>query len=218
MMKASRGEVLLDLGCGIGTTSRLLSEQFGCRVIGVDATPGNVGDAMRRTADSRVISFLAGDGQHIPLAEGTFDGVMTECVLSTFADKASAARELSRVLKPSGRLGVSDVVVEGELPEELMSPLMNAFCVGRALSVEGYRNVLEGGGFEVGVVEKMKGETLDFLEQLKRQIFVAKMLVGVGKLGLDQGDLDYARHLLSLAVAAVERGDLGYVAMTARKR
>jgi ubiquinone/menaquinone biosynthesis C-methylase UbiE len=217
MMKAGREEMFLDLGCGIGTTSRLLAEQFGCRVVGIDASPSNAGDAMRRTVDSNGISFLAGDGEHVPLAEETFDGAMMECVLSTFRDKPAAAAELSRVLKSNGRLGVSDVAVEGELPEELRSPLTDVFCVGRALSVRGYLEVLERGGFEVQAVEKMEQETLDFLGEVRRQIFLAKMLAGVGKLGLDQEDLDYARHLLALTVTAVEEGKLGYVAITARK-
>lgn len=217
LMKAGRGETFLDLGCGVGTTARSLSERFGCRVIGVDASPANTAKAVQRTESHDGISFLAGDGRHLPIPDGTLDGAMLECVLSTFDDKPAVVGELSRVLKSNGRLGISDVVVEGDLPEELRSPLMDAFCVGHALSAGGYVDLLERGGFRVDAVERTKQETLDFLEQVRRKIFVAKMLIGVGKLKLDMGDLDYARHLLSLAVTAVEQDSLGYVVVTARK-
>lgn len=217
LMNAARGELFLDLGCGAGTTARSLSERFGCRVIGVDMSPANTASAVQKTESRDGISFLAGDGRHIPVPEGTFDGAVLECVLSTFSDKSTVVGELSRVLRPNGRLGISDVVVEGDLPEELRSPLMDAFCVGRALSADGYVDLLERGGFRVDTVEMMKRETLDFLEQIRRKIFVAKLAIGVGKLKLDMGDVDYARHLLSLAVTAVEQDRLGYFVVTAGK-
>jgi ubiquinone/menaquinone biosynthesis C-methylase UbiE len=216
-MEATDGEVFLDLGCGVGTTCRLLSEQFGCKVVGMDLSPGNARDSLHRTEQHDGISFLAADGQHVPVMERTFDGVMLECVLSTFHDKPAAVGELVRVLKPKGRLGMSDIVVEGDVSEELRSPLMDALCVGRALSTNGYLSLLEQGGFNVTGVRKAKQETLDFLEQIRRQLFLAKLLAGVGKLGLDLQDLDYVRHLLSLAGEAVKQDKLGYVVIAGRK-
>ncbi len=214
---AHDSDLILDVGCGVGTTSRLLSEQFGCRVVGMDVSSANAGDALRRSKGNDRVSFLAGDGHGIPASDKSFDGAVLECVLSTFQDKRAAARELARVLKERGRLGMSDVIVEGEIPEELRSPLVDAFCVGGALSSSEYRGLLEQTGFRFVGVEKRKQDTLDFLEQIRRQLFVARMLVGVHKLVLDSQDLDYVGRLLSLAKEAVKEDRLGYAVLIAVK-
>lgn len=214
---AHDGDLILDVGCGVGTTSRLLSEHFGCRVVGMDVSSANAGDALRQSKENDRVSFLAGDGQGIPVADEAFDGAVLECVLSTFHDKRDAARELARVLKARGRLGMSDVIVEGEIPQELRSPLVDAFCVGGALSSSEYRGLLEQTGFRFVGIEKRKQDTLDFLEQIKRQLFVARMLVGIGKLELDSQDLTYAGRLVSLAKEAVQEDRLGYAVLIAIK-
>ncbi|MDE1852867.1 MAG: methyltransferase domain-containing protein [Thaumarchaeota archaeon] len=216
-MQASRGDLFLDVGCGLGSTPRMLSAQFGCDVVGMDLSSTNAVAALRRSEEHGGLAFVAGDGQHVPMAEQKFDGVMLECVLSTFRDKAGATGEIARILKPGGRVGISDVVVEGDIPDELKSPLLEALCVARALPAEGYRALLEQSGFDVTGVERRKQETLDLLDRIKRALFVAKLLVGVGKLRLDAQDLDYASRLLFLARKSVEEDKLGYVILTAAK-
>lgn len=214
---AHEGELILDVGCGVGTTSRLLSELFGCRVVGIDVSYAKAADALRRSKENDGVSFLAGDGQGIPTASKAFDGAVLECVLSTFHDKRAAVGELARVLKERGRLGMSDVIVDGEIAEELRSPILDAFCVGGALSSSEYRGLLEQAGFRFVGIEKRKQDTLDFLEQIRRQLFVARMLAGIGKLELDSQDLDYAGRLLSLAKEAVKGDRLGYAVLIAVK-
>lgn len=214
-IRAGKDDLILDVGCGVGATSRLLAEQFGCRVVGMDISHTNTRNALHRTEKNDGLSFLSGDGQHIPVTKQTFDGAVLECVLSTFHEKHAAVGELSRVLKPGGRLGMSDVIVEGDIPGELKTPLMDLFCIGRALSVNGYQRLLEQEGFKVINVDNRKQETLDFIEQVRRELFVARLLAGVGKLKLDPRDLDYARHLITLASKAAEEERLGYAILVA---
>lgn len=216
-LQVSRNDLLLDVGCGLGSTSRVLSAQFGCHVVGMDISPTYAASALGRSKEHDRLAFIAGDGQHAPLVELKFDAVMLECALSTFHDKAGAMGELVRILKPGGRLGISDVVVQGDIPDELRSPLLDGLCVARALSTDGYRALFEEAGLSVTGVEKRKQEALDLLDRIKRVLFVAKLFVGVGKLRLDIKDLDYARGLLSLARKSVEEEKLGYVILTAAK-
>lgn len=210
-----KNDLILDVGCGVGATPRFLSRQFGCRVVGMDISPTNTMEASRHSEGTGRVGFLAGDAHNIPVAEHALDSVILECTLSTIREKSTVVREILRVLKPGGRLGMTDVVVEADVPEELRSPLMKAYCVGGALSTEGYCGLLEREGFKVVVSENRKQDTLDFLEQVRRRLFIAKLLVGIGKLKLDPHDLDYARRVLSLAGRAAEEERLGYALFVA---
>lgn len=214
---ANKTDLILDVACGAGSTARLLHNQFGCRVVGMDISPANAADAHRHTEGEDGAAFFTGDAHHIPVAAQTFDAAVLECALSTFREKPAAVREIGRVVKPGGRLGVSDIIVEDDVPDELRSPLMNAFCVGGALSTVGYRKLLQQEGFEVTVSENRKREVLDFLEHARRRLFVANLLSGIGKLKLDSLDLGYARRMLSLAIRAAEAGRLGYAVIVATK-
>lgn len=208
-------DLILDVGCGVGATPRFLFDQFGCRVVGMDISPVNTMEASRHSDGMEGLGFLAGDAHNMPVTEHAFDAVILECALSTFREKPAAIREILRVLRPGGRLGITDVIVEADVPEELRSPLMTAFCVGGALSTEGYVGLLEREGFKLVVSENRKQETLDFLEQVRRKLFIAKLLIGIGKLELDSQDLDYARRMLSLAGRAAEEERLGYALFVA---
>ncbi len=115
-------------------------------------------------------------------------------------------------------MGISDVIVEGELPQELRSPLLQAFCISGALSVIKYLELLRLTGFEVVLSEVEKKETLDFIDEIKRKLFLAQLLIGIGKLQVEQQNVDYARHIISLARRSVEEEELGYVLLVARKR
>ncbi len=217
-VQVCESDLVLDAACGVGTSSLFLSERFGCRVIGMDLSPANAGEARQRAAPENEAVFLTGDAHHIPLANRSLDAVVLECVLSTFSEKTAALQEIARVLKPGGRVGISDVIVEGEVPQELRSPHLQAFCVAGALSVNEYAELLKLTGFEVVLSEVEKKETLDFMDEIRRKLFIAQLLIGIGKLHVEQHDIDYARRIISLARSAVEEERLGYVLLVARKR
>jgi len=214
----SSGEVILDVACGLGTSALFLAKQLGCYVMGADSSLSNVSEASRSKAfEDGLTEFAVMDSRHISLASKSVDAAILECVLSIFADKREVLGEVARVLKPGGRVGVTDVVIEGELPAELKEPRLQAFCISEATSAVRYREVIEGLGFEMIAYEDRKNDAMEFVEEIRKKLFLARMLSGIGKLPVSRTDLEQARRLLMLVRRSVEEGKLGYAMLVARK-
>src|SRR5689334_16551302 len=113
---------VLDAASGRGTSAILIAQRFGCAVIGVDLSAQNVdlanAEAHRLGLAGRV-SFRVGDAERLPLDDETVDAVICECAFCTFPDKRAAALEFARVLKPGGRVGLSDITRAPGPPSEL---------------------------------------------------------------------------------------------------
>jgi arsenite methyltransferase len=151
------GETVLDLGSGAGFDAFLAARQVGetGRVIGVDMTPAIVTKA-RVNADQggyRNTEFRLGEIEHLPVADATVDVILSNCVINLSPDKPRVFAEAYRVLKPGGRLAISDVVAMGELPEHLRQNLaLCAGCMGGAVSTPELTAMLERSGFtDVGI-------------------------------------------------------------------
>jgi arsenite methyltransferase len=215
--RLSASDLVVDVACGVGASSLFLSQRFGCSVVGLDVNPANMRQASKRTGPREDVRFIAGDSGRTPFADHSFDAAVLECVLSTFGDKRGAICEVARVLKPGGRVGISDVIVEGELPPELDSPILQGFCVSGARSTGGYVKLLQEAGFEVLLRENRKSEAIQFVEEIRRKLFVAQLLVGLGKLNIEKEDLDMARDVISVASKEIQQDRLGYALLVARR-
>ncbi len=154
------GEVVLDLGSGAGMDAFLASSEVGPggRVIGVDMTPAMVERARANAARAGIanVEFRLGEIEHLPVADGSVDAIISNCVINLSTDKPRVFREAFRVLKPGGRLVVSDLVLERALPDGIRSSL-EAYvgCVAGAAMLADYLGQLAGAGFEeVAVVER----------------------------------------------------------------
>jgi len=147
------GEVVLDLGSGGGIDSFLAARQVGPegRVIGLDMTPDMIKLARRnaRKLDATNVDFRFGEMEDIPLPDESVDVIISNCVINLSPDKDAVFGEASRVLRPGGRLSVSDIVVDGELPLPLRESL-NAWvgCIAGALDEEDYLRRIAKAGFE----------------------------------------------------------------------
>jgi SAM-dependent methyltransferase len=149
--KVEQGEVVLDLGSGGGVdvfqASKLVGESG--RVIGLDATPEMIFRA-RETAkkyDYRNVEFRLGEIEHMPVESKSVDLVISNCVLNLVPDKRSAFKEIYRVLKPGGRISISDMVATQE-NSRIIKPEEWAECISGAVTMEEYKAILEESGFK----------------------------------------------------------------------
>jgi SAM-dependent methyltransferase len=152
LAKLAPGETVLDLGSGGGIDVLLSARRVGPagRVYGLDMTDEMLAlaESNRRKAGVTNVEFLKGHIEQVPLPDDTVDVVISNCVINLSADKDRVLREAFRVLKPGGRLAVSDVVVRGEIPDEVRRSMeLWVGCVAGALAEHDYRRKLEAAGF-----------------------------------------------------------------------
>ncbi|MBI4495810.1 MAG: arsenite methyltransferase [Deltaproteobacteria bacterium] len=147
------GETVLDLGSGGGFDCFLAARRVAPsgRVIGVDMTPEMVAKAREnaRKMGYRNVEFRLGEIEHLPVADGTADVIISNCVINLSPDKFSVYREAFRALKPGGRLAISDVALIAPLPKELSNdPLLLSGCVSGAARIADLENMIRAAGFE----------------------------------------------------------------------
>ena len=147
-----KGERVLDLGSGGGLDCFLASKQVGETgyVIGVDMTPEMVRLARKNAQESGVtnVEFRLGEIEHLPVEDGSIDVIISNCVINLSADKKQVFKEAFRVLKPGGRLSITDVVAIKQIPQNIKQDLeLIAGCIGGAEYVEEIRKMLQDAGF-----------------------------------------------------------------------
>lgn len=143
------GERVLDVGCGVGSTASFLVKRWGVECVGLDSSAGFVAEA---SAYDSGVSWVVGRAQSIPYPDRHFDAVFSECFLSTLGDPVQVLREIRRVLRPGGRLAVTDVYLRR--PEALSSlpgSLAAGTCLSGAVGEGATRALVEQAGFTVQI-------------------------------------------------------------------
>jgi SAM-dependent methyltransferase len=157
-----QGEVVVDLGSGGGLDVFLASRMVGPegRAIGIDMTPAMIDRARTnaRTGGYTNVEFYLSTIDQIPLPDASVDCVISNCVLNLAPDKPAVFREIARVLKPGGRIAVSDIALKQELPESVAkSVAAYVGCIAGAILIDDYKAGLSSAGFEhVEVVDSGK--------------------------------------------------------------
>src|SRR5437879_1355120 len=158
LAKLNPGEVVLDLGSGGGIDVLLSAKRVGPtgKAYGLDMTDEMLALANenKRKAGAENAEFLKGEIEHIPLPDSSVDVIISNCVINLSADKDRVFREAFRVLRPGGRLAVSDVVTRGEVdPRIRQNILLWVGCVAGALEENEYREKLVSAGFQQVEIE-----------------------------------------------------------------
>ncbi len=209
-------DTVLDTACGLGESARFLAREYGCRVFGVDLSR-RLADGAASTHDGEGSYFLVADGEHLPVKNGTFTAAISECSMCLMPESRKALREIFLVLRPLGRIGITDIAIDGPLPSELEEALMQFLCVTNEISWSEYRSVIEAEGFVRVKVSDESVSLRELLETIKKRLLVAELLTAVGKLPIRRDQLERGKRLVTHAKAAVDRGSLRYAMITAQK-
>lgn len=162
--------------------------------------------------------FAIGDAEHLRCPDAVFDAVVCECALCTFPDKAQAAAEFARVLKPGGRLGITDVTIAPDrLPPELTGIGARIACIADARPLDEYSGILASAGLHTVRTEQHDTAMLRMIDQIEARLNLLHMtahdrLTAVGV------DVEAAPAVLASARTAVADGVLGYALLIAERR
>lgn len=163
------GEVVLDLGSGGGFDAFLAAREVGehGRVIGVDMTPAMISKA-RSIAERdgyQNVEFRLGEIEHVPAADASIDVIISNCVINLSPDKHQVFLDAYRVLKPGGRLAISDVVARAKLPDDIKDDIgLYSACVAGASPVDELKALLDAAGF-VNVAIEPNDESREFIKE-----------------------------------------------------
>ncbi len=189
-LELAPGETVLDLGSGAGIDVQIAARQVGARgrAIGVDMTPEMLATARRLAAEAGLenAEFHEGRLEALPVESATVDAVTSNCVVNLVPDKAAVFREIARVLRPGGRLVVSDIVLDGELPQCVRSSVLAwVGCVAGAMPRGDYFAALAEAG--LGDLEILKD--VDYLA-LAGDTLPEEIREAMTALGLKRDDLE----------------------------
>lgn len=159
--RIKKGDVVIDLGSGAGNDAFIARAETGeiGKVIGIDFTPSMIAKA-RENAEKLAfhnVEFRQGDIENMPVTANIVDVIVSNCVLNLVPNKEGVFKDIFRVLKPGGHFSISDVVLAGELPENLRSAAeMYAGCVSGAIQKDAYLELIGKSGFQNLILQKEK--------------------------------------------------------------
>ena len=162
------GETVIDLGSGGGFDCFLASPEVGSngQVIGIDMTPDMIAKARKNAEKGQYknVEFRLGEIEHLPVADAVADVIISNCVINLSPNKRQVFKEAFRVLKPGGRLAISDVVATIELPEAMRNDeLLIAGCMGNASLIEELEKIIADAGFS-DINIQPKDESREFIK------------------------------------------------------
>ena len=163
---------------------------------------------------SGTANFVQGSADDLPFEDQTFDGLTCECAVSTFADQPKVASEFSRVLKSGGVFGMTDMVVNGDLPADFSEKVAPWTCMAKALTADGYQELFTKNGFEFVEFQDFSHTLLELATDMKRKLVMAGMGKAIGALpSMSEAmgmSLPEMRKLLTASTELVRAGTIQY--------
>jgi arsenite methyltransferase len=213
------GKRVLDVAAGRGASALMLAREFAVTVDGVDLSAANMALATgaARAAGVADAAFFVGDGAALPFPDGLFDAVVCECAFCTFTDKPAAAAQFARVLRPGGRVGITDVTASrAALPDELTTLGARIACIADARPLDGYAELLTAAGLRVRHTERHDAAIVRLIDQIEARLALIRMTARAKAeaLGLN---FEQVGPVLGAARTAAAAGRLGYGLLVAER-
>lgn len=229
LMGLQPGELVADLASARGDSAQALGRVFRCKVLGIEFGAEAVLHASSVAPAAGRAHFVRGDAECLPLRSSVFDAAVCECSMSLFINKAQAMAETARLLRPGGRLGLSDVTIEPDsLPPELDGELGQVLCMTSALTADGYVDLLEEGGFTITERLDASGEIVKILDEVESKLaaFLAfQRMTGAASDNSASASssavgsqLERSPELVARVREMVDTGKLGYWLFVGEKR
>jgi ubiquinone/menaquinone biosynthesis C-methylase UbiE len=214
MIDLQPGHLVLDVASGLGTSAIYLAQRFGCQVVGVDFSRQIVEQANANAAEagiSQSVQFKQGDAERLPFEDGSFDALICECAFCTFPSKPQAASQFARVLRPGGRIGLSDLTRSGPLAPELDTLMAWVACIADAQPIEEYISILTLAGFSMDQVEIHDEALAELIHEIRGKLLAAELMTNLKRLHIPEWiDFDEAGRLAKITAETVNQGRLGY--------
>jgi ubiquinone/menaquinone biosynthesis C-methylase UbiE len=182
------------------------------------------GDSVRKATEAAeragvvaLVRFEQGDAEQLACADASFDALICECAFCTFPDKRAAASEFSRVLRPGGVVGLSDLTRAGPVPPDLQGLLAWIACIAAAQPLDEYARYLGDAGLTVGLIEPHNDALSSLVQEIRARLLGAELLVKLKKVDLPNANFEQAKALARAAADAVRAGTFGYAVLTATK-
>lgn len=213
---------ILDLACGLGTTDIFLAKYFGCHITGIDLAEKNICEAKKSSIKQCIadlVDFQIGDVENIIInfRDEIYDCVVSECSFCLFQDKMKSSKEIYRILKKDGKIGISDIVVNSDIPLSIKDALYRFVCVLEANSTEEYKKYLSNAGFTNIQFYDKKQELLRLVDDIKKRIFAAELLKGLGKMEINI-DLDKIKNTIKEVKECINSNTISYTLIIGDKR
>jgi len=210
---------VLDVACGNGNSARVVAAEFGAMVTGCDYSAINLERAAMASRAARLdrkTRFVRGNAEQLPFAPESFDITLCECSLCLFDNMDTALQQLYFVLKPGGRIGISDFFLNAPIPGSLDGLLGRVLCVAGAASAEGYRQALARAGFDYIRIRVVNWTLANMLQRIRHRLRLLATTNAVASTGLPADFGDPAPVLADLE-KFIASGGAGYLIATARR-
>ena len=219
MVLVGPDDCVLEVACGTGRTAHVLAQEFGANVVGIDYSAALLGRANQQglSPDYRYRPrFCQASVLRLPIRTASQDIVFCECALCTFPDPVLALAEFFRVLRPGGRLAISDITIEKPVPTLLQNILARNICVAGAHALETYQAMIEDAGFSNIRTQPTNHVLFDMIECIERRLHLGEVILELEQLSFTN-ETQSARQTLIDARVFLSSGGAGYALFSARK-